>query len=161
MANFEWPEDVWLDVEVEEVFSEVWPPPTLPDGTPGLPTPVIAVDADEWPRVDFDLIGVRGAYSWCALFPPKIDFVSHSRYVATPQADYLYNYEADPNSYKLVEYDVTYLTGEKETHCVRVWQNLNHGRDWIIRRVAYEQARDAQWAQGLSLPASPGLPCLP
>lgn len=181
-------EDVWEEVYVEQAFAFVWPdleewyqPPTpepplfppdplpdpwppdpLPDPWPPLPPPppdpvliihhVIAVSADEWPDVEYDLIGVRGAYRMCPLFAPVIHFVTHD-------VDYLYEYLADLTQYKLVPYTCTYTNGQIVTYIIRVWNNYSIGRDWIIARITYEQARAAAQDGGSALPAPPGSLC--
>jgi hypothetical protein len=158
-------EDVWQEVYVEQSFDFSWPTIEEPVDPPTDPptfiiSTVIAVSAASWPDVTFDLIGVRGAYRFCALFPPVINFVTHEQYAGN-RWDYLYEYLANQERYKLIPYACTYSNGKVVTYVIRVWNDYTIGRDWIIRRIAYEQARDAAQEAGSALPAPVNLLCHP
>ena len=188
-------DEVWEEVYAEQAFAFVWPrleewveveqepPPPPPDppenGEPESPPPpgttpivvweliyhdVIAVFADDWPDVAYNLAGVSGAYRWCALFDQiDIRFATHDR--GGGSCDYLYHYAPDPRPYRLIPYDCLYRNGERRTWIIRVWQDYNIGRDWIIQRVAAEVARDVAQDDPLQWPINdrnlPGHPCLP
>ncbi len=151
---FEDSKDVWEDVYAEQDFAFEWPPATAnedgttttEDGANDTPDPqdivVVNVEAVSYPEVVFDREGVRGAYKWCALFKPDVRFAHHERY---PNAiyGYLYYYAPDPEQFKLVPYTVTYLSGAVRVWIIRVWQDYNIGGDWIVQRIAAEEARDA------------------
>jgi hypothetical protein len=154
---------VWQEVYVEQLFDFSWPPINEPADPPTDPPTfntyeVVAVKADSWPEVVYDLIGVRGAYRFCAMFPPVIHFVSIERY-PNHTFDYLYEYLANSTRYKLVPYACTYSNGVTITYVIRVWQDYTIGRDWIVKRIAYEQARDAAQEAGSILPSPVNLPC--
>ena len=134
--------EIWEEVYCEQYFDFIWPSLTDNEGVI-ISSQVISVIADEWPDVEYDLIGVRGAYRWCALFKPEIYFATHQRF--SPQAfTYLYYYAPDPNPYKIVPYQCQYINGAWQTNKIRVWQDYTIGKNWIVTRIAAENARDTE-----------------
>lgn len=130
-------QDVWLDVAVGESLDEAWPPHDAD------PTAMVsAVDAKSYSNVTADLQGLRGHFDWRELFPPTIEIGHHPDLVADPPLDFLHSYRAASDAYQIIRYRITYAHGQTRTLIVRVWQNADFGRDWIVRRIAYEQARD-------------------
>lgn len=145
-------EGIWEEVYVEQDFDFQWPKilqidqeghPILGPGGELLYWTVIRVEAESWRDVSFDLLGVRGAYRYLIMFPPTNDYVYVERFPSQGAQDYLYSFKPDPLSFKIIPYKCTYNNLRVAIYKIRVWQNYTIGRDWIIDRIASEQARDA------------------
>ncbi len=135
-------EDVWEEVYAEQSFDFVWPPLIDAESNQVIAT-VTAVSAKKHQGVTFDLLGVRGAFNYIELFKPTILYASIERYEGRGSHDYLYSFTPDPNPFILVPYECTYSNFTQQTHIIRVWQDYNIVRDWIVAQVAAEVAYDA------------------
>lgn len=127
-------EEVWEEVYVDAGFNFSWPLLIEETDPPIDPATVIAVSADVYPDVTYDLTGVRGVYRLLSIFPPIINFISVDQ-----SYEYLYEYLASLTQYKLAPYTCTYSNDKQITYIMRVWNNYSIGRDWIASRIAYEQ----------------------
>ena len=136
-------DEIWEEIYVEQHFDFHWPPLRDDEGNTISET-VIKVDAAFHSGVTYNLIGVRGAYSYIELFEPEIKFVSINRY-GKGNYNYLYQFNPNPFSFKLVSYYCTYDEGTIKNNIIRVWQNYDIGRDWIKAQVAREKAHDAEY----------------
>lgn len=128
---------------VLEAFDILWP--KTEDET------IIDVVAlEDWEGVEYDTLGLRGAYPETVFPERELSFVrlidmsggSGENFADIPEGARLWRFRPDPNQFKMVGYLVTYDMPENEQrtdmHQIMVKQNYDTGRDALVAYIAQE-----------------------